>query len=518
VPLSVRQTIDLRSVVIWLANVRLHALVIGALALAVLVFGWGLDVTIARQQFLDFPAMTPFTAGEFVLLSCSILCTLLDNRLGDLAAGVLASSALFLALGTFILTFVDQSFEHLLIPSRGVIVCVAASAVATAALALRLRRPVLIAFIALGGLAPCLFRIFEMVFLFAGPLPKRTPLETMAISTAILQVWFLISCVLLHPSLHFRRVISETGLRGSVLRQALPAALLVPTIAGALGLALSVIGGWNHESFYAATATLTVLAGVQFIWTASNAIGRWQEASNGYASRLARANEALEQYASSAAHDLRAPARHIHSFSQLFQEAMKQDDRTSALRYAQIIQQSASELPILIEKLLDYARSGHTQIVIDKYALRQLVEAAIGVQANNIAAAGAKVEIVSDAVMQCDATLMTVVFQNIIANSLKNRHPERPLRIAISALREDDQWRLEVQDNGQGFEPGFAAVAFSPLAQGTSAAGRGVGLGLSICRTIVRSHGGQIRADPTVENGALIVINMPDDVAAAASD
>lgn len=105
---------------------------------------------------------------------------------------------------------------------------------------------------------------------------------------------------------------------------------------------------------------------------------------------------------------------------------------------------------------------------------------------------------------------MTTVFQNLIANAIKNRRRDKPLAIRIDGVREETGIRISVEDNGVGFDPDFAIVAFNPLARGIHTAGEGTGIGLATRRTIIQSHGGEIRVDPNWRNGARVEFTVPD--------
>src|SRR5262249_45205222 len=141
--------------------------------------------------------------------------------------------------------------------------------------------------------------------------------------------------------------------------------------------------------------------------------------------------------------------------------------------------------------------------------LSELVQAASAQNATELEAAGAQVILTQDMQLRCDSTLITTVFQNLIANSIKNRRKDKPLVIRINAVKEPEAWRLSVEDNGVGFDPDFASVAFNPLARGIHTAGDGAGIGLSTCRNIVQSHGGEIRVDPAYRSGARIEFTLP---------
>ena len=143
------------------------------------------------------------------------------------------------------------------------------------------------------------------------------------------------------------------------------------------------------------------------------------------------------------------------------------------------------------------------------------MQAAAAQHADDLEAAGAQVSVVHEARLHCDSTLITTVLQNLIANAIKNRRKDRKLTVRIDAVREGDFWKVSVEDNGVGFDPDFAAVAFNPLARGVHTAGEGGGIGLATCRNIVQSHGGEIRVDPSWRNGARIEFTLPAETTSA---
>ena len=72
----------------------------------------------------------------------------------------------------------------------------------------------------------------------------------------------------------------------------------------------------------------------------------------------------------------------------------------------------------------------------------------------------------------------------------------------------DDRLRLEVEDTGSGIPPELLAHIFDPWVT-TKAQGKGSGLGLSIARQVVVSHGGTIRVDNRPGTGAVFTIDLP---------
>lgn len=88
--------------------------------------------------------------------------------------------------------------------------------------------------------------------------------------------------------------------------------------------------------------------------------------------------------------------------------------------------------------------------------------------------------------------------------------PARTGRIEIATRRDPRGVELSVTDNGCGMSPAVHERAFDPLFT-TKPAGRGSGLGLTLCRAIVQDHGGQIRIDSAPGHGSRVSIWLPFD-------
>jgi len=68
----------------------------------------------------------------------------------------------------------------------------------------------------------------------------------------------------------------------------------------------------------------------------------------------------------------------------------------------------------------------------------------------------------------------------------------------------------EVSDNGPGIPPAMLNRVFEPFFT-TKPAGQGTGLGLFLCRNIVRRHGGELRVRSTAQHGSTFVVDLPAD-------
>jgi signal transduction histidine kinase len=494
----------------YFSAIELHAVAIGTIAAIVLLVGYGFGFRPLQTLVPGFPPMRAPTAAFLMALSLACLLSLRGSRRSEILSSIIAAGlavyipvALVGALGN------PQVGPTGLVPILGSAISIELAAIALLIINLVPRLGIVAGVLALTAAIPAIYRILGLLLFWGAPQDESSPLNSMGLHTAILIVWFMLVCVLMHPRLPFAAAVLQASLRGRVLRRGLPFLVAVPVLTGAVSLGLAVLLGWPDEVLFALNAALSVILAALLIWWMSELVAGWQKEANEQASRLSRANEALEQYASSAAHDLKAPARHVLLYGELLEEALSKGDIAAARKHAKSIRDSAADMPVMIDGLLDYSRSAFTRIQLGEHSLSELVQAAAAQHAPELEAASAQVRVLNEALLRCDSTLMTTVFQNLIANSIKNRRKDRPLQIRIDAMREGDVWEISVEDNGAGFDPDIAVVAFNPLARGVHTAGEGTGIGLATCRNIVQGHGGEIRVDPAFRGGARIEFTLP---------
>jgi len=107
---------------------------------------------------------------------------------------------------------------------------------------------------------------------------------------------------------------------------------------------------------------------------------------------------------------------------------------------------------------------------------------------------------------------MSQVFVNLLVNAVQAIGHERARegRIVVVVRRERDRVIAEVADNGPGIPPAMLNRVFEPFFT-TKPAGQGTGLGLFLCRNIVRRHGGELKVRSTPQHGTTFVVELPAD-------
>jgi light-regulated signal transduction histidine kinase (bacteriophytochrome) len=107
-------------------------------------------------------------------------------------------------------------------------------------------------------------------------------------------------------------------------------------------------------------------------------------------------------------------------------------------------------------------------------------------------------------------TELRLLFQNLIANSIKfHKNDENP-EIKISAVNRETEWHFSIQDNGIGIEPKHKEkifIIFQRLHKRNEFGGTGIGL--AHCKKVVELHGGKIWVESTPGSGSTFNFTIP---------
>ncbi|HZI28206.1 MAG TPA: ATP-binding protein, partial [Gemmatimonadaceae bacterium] len=123
--------------------------------------------------------------------------------------------------------------------------------------------------------------------------------------------------------------------------------------------------------------------------------------------------------------------------------------------------------------------------------------------------AGVEIELVTpnqSAEFLADPVQLELALLNLITNSVDAMASGGKLTVRLD--RVNQRFRLEIEDTGSGVPPDLLGHIFDPWVT-TKAQGKGSGLGLSIARQVVTSHGGTIRAQNRPGKGAVFTIDLP---------
>lgn len=225
---------------------------------------------------------------------------------------------------------------------------------------------------------------------------------------------------------------------------------------------------------------------------------------------LRRSNEDLQQFAYVASHDLQEPLRGVASFTKLLEKRYKGKLDEKADEFIDYIIDGASRMQMLIKDLLEYSQVSAQGITFRPVNCSVALEQAIYNLRSAIEESGAEVTYDLLPTVIGEEAQLSRLFQNLIGNALKFRNQE-PLKIHISAHREEDEWIFLIRDTGIGIDPKQADrifVIFQRLH--TREKYSGTGIGLAICKKIVERHGGRIWVESEPGKGSTFYFTIPE--------
>jgi signal transduction histidine kinase len=150
-------------------------------------------------------------------------------------------------------------------------------------------------------------------------------------------------------------------------------------------------------------------------------------------------------------------------------------------------------------------KAGGTAVV---FPLREAIDSAAKIVANELSGVQLEIDLPDSLAINGQKTQITHLFINLLGNAGKALHGRPDPRICVNAACDEDDVSIEVTDNGAGIPPEILTRIFEPFFT-TRDVGAGMGLGLSICHTIVEAHGGAIRAGNRPEGGAVFTVQLP---------
>jgi two-component system NtrC family sensor kinase len=222
---------------------------------------------------------------------------------------------------------------------------------------------------------------------------------------------------------------------------------------------------------------------------------------------LARAGRlaALGQAAANMAHQIGTPLNLISTYVQLLIQSTPSD--AESIDRLKAIQDQVGKVTAVVRAALDSSRP--PAIPHERADLGTLVRRVCHMASPMLEDAGVQIEVTTpdqSAEVLTDPVQLELALLNLITNSVDAMASGGTLTVRLE--RVNDRLRLEFADTGSGIPPELLAHIFDPWVT-TKAQGKGSGLGLSIARQVVASHGGTIRVDNRPGKGAVFTINLP---------
>ena len=212
---------------------------------------------------------------------------------------------------------------------------------------------------------------------------------------------------------------------------------------------------------------------------------------------LRRINEELRQFAYVVSHDLKEPLRMIGRFTELIRRAVQPAADAPATPYFDYVSEGVERMNQLLDALLRYATTGRGETDTTPVDLGVLWTTCVRQSEERIEQLGAMVTHDPLPVVRGARPLLLQVFQNLLVNALKFHRPDAAPQIHLAYHRAEGRHHFALSDNGIGIDPDDAERIFV-IFQRLHARERyaGTGIGLALCRKILRRFGGDIRVEP----------------------
>lgn len=216
----------------------------------------------------------------------------------------------------------------------------------------------------------------------------------------------------------------------------------------------------------------------------------------------------------SISHDLRTPLSGILGATEMLMSMTEKNDR----RYAVIegIEQDAHWLYSLVENVLSLTRIQEEKLILNKQpeVVEEVLSGVVDYMFRRHSAYDIEVQAPDELLMvPMDAKLIRQVFINLLENAVKHTPASGEIYISVSRDGKMNQAVFRIRDTGCGIPPSDLPHIFQMFY--TSHAHRadsrpGIGLGLAICESIIKAHGGTITANNrTDRSGAEFVFTLP---------
>ena len=221
---------------------------------------------------------------------------------------------------------------------------------------------------------------------------------------------------------------------------------------------------------------------------------------------LTKLNAELDRFVYSVSHDLRSPLASISGLVHIGENAKTLEE---AKQYFHMIGDRISAQDFFIREIISFYRNSRTETTVELFQLQALVTEILSEHEMNLGAIKCQIQITDDLKIQSDKIRIKSVLSNLIGNAIKYHDPNKTEQfILVSAVKQNGQATIAVEDNGQGIGPNHLPKVFDMFYR-ASTDSKGSGLGLFIVRETVEKLGGKIHVDSTLGSGSRFWFTLP---------
>ncbi|CUW40618.1 putative Signal transduction histidine kinase [Magnetospirillum sp. XM-1] len=222
--------------------------------------------------------------------------------------------------------------------------------------------------------------------------------------------------------------------------------------------------------------------------------------------KLEEANGELRRLAMVTAHHLQEPLRPMAISAQRIQRRIAADE-TELMEWCASITEGTAHLGALLRDFQRYVAALTEEPRLETCDMAQLAAQA---RAKALERGGteARIDLSPLPALIADKRMISQVLDELFDNALRHARPGVPPAVSLSAVRGDDCWEFTVSDNGPGFDPGIVDKVLEVFEVTHGRAPDHTGLGLPMCRAILRAHGGRVIVEPS-PSGGVVRFSLP---------
>jgi len=226
------------------------------------------------------------------------------------------------------------------------------------------------------------------------------------------------------------------------------------------------------------------------------------------AAALESANEELSQYAYVVSHDLKAPLRAIHNYSDFLREDLEGSLGPEQTTYLDGLNRAIRQGEELVSDLLEFSRVGKRRGPVDAVDMGVFFRELLG---TFDLPSDVEVVVADDLpTIEADQTLLRQIFRNLIVNAAKfNNSTNKRVELGWAAAPED-RCEFFVRDNGIGIDSQYYEQIFRVFQRlHTRQEYDGTGLGLAIVKKALSKLYGSVRIESMLGKGSTFFITLP---------
>jgi PAS domain S-box-containing protein len=227
---------------------------------------------------------------------------------------------------------------------------------------------------------------------------------------------------------------------------------------------------------------------------------------------LKESNDELEAFASAAGHDLQEPLRMVVSYLQLIVKRYSKSLDEDGLVFLEFAVDGATRMKMLISDLVEYSRIDTLGKPFKETNASQVLEDVLDSMEVLIRESGAKITYDKLPVVWSDKVQLNELLQNLLANAIKfgKQGSASQLKVHVGVHENAREFVFSVSDTGPGIDKKYFKTIFLIFKQlGNKSLAEGSGVGLAICKKIVKRHHGRIWVESEIGKGSTFNFSIP---------